>query len=178
MTRSNYCMVLHSHGHPVYCCLASFHPTSCFGVQEIDILQSTVHQECAERTVILEQLNSLRRDASLPPLPMTEVTALAKRYLQRQESSMPKAVATTTTPQAASLLRPPSGSLGRAGSFSSSDVGVTLPPVPRSRGSVSAEGDDESDGASDHREAAGAWAAAKSQAAHSSRGKGRGGRGR
>lgn len=51
-----------------------------------------VHQECAERTVILDQLNQLRREASLPPLPQADLHRLAAEYMAKTGGPGPASV--------------------------------------------------------------------------------------
>ena len=144
--------------------------------QEVDMLQATVHQECAERTVILEQLNALRIEASLPPLPMADVHAMAKEYMRRN-GGVPSASAPTLlspgSQSTASASRQTRGGSGNRRDSGGDDGGVTLPPLPRlgSRGSVGV--DDDGDRHEDvDPAAAAAWMTGKSRGGGSGRGRG------
>jgi hypothetical protein len=98
--------------------------------QEISHLQATVHQECEERTYILEQLNALRRENSLPALAPADLRKLATEYISKHpELAGAGSSGGTKFPP---IGRPPSSGGASAGRRSS--VGSSRDP--------SSEGDD------------------------------------
>jgi hypothetical protein len=151
--------------------------------QEVTHLQETVHQECAERTVILEQLNSLRHDASLPPLPLADVRRLAMEYVSKHRPSDSAAVGAHATPTSPPPMFPP---LGRRGSQSQAQGGAAGALVRRGssssltdrereldRASAAGDGDDAAAERDDEGGAAAQWLAS-GRGRGLARGRGRG----
>ena len=119
----------------------------CFTLQTIHYLQATVHQECVERTILLDQLNALRREASLPPLAISDIHAQATSYLRAAEATAAAGAAAGVVSTSVGLPDPSMTAGGGSGDGTaarppSGGSGI-FPPIPRrgsSSGSIRSEG--------------------------------------
>ena len=139
--------------------------------QEIYHLQATVHQECEERTFLLEQLNALRKEHSLPAIAQSDLRRLAQEHSTRQQQQQQQqqgyAVDTGAAPASATKFppigRPPSSSSSHASSSRRPSRASLLetPTHASATGDVDdASGDGYGDEGDDGSGAASAWVSA------------------
>lgn len=87
--------------------------TAAKAEEQVRYLEGIVHQECLERTYLLDQLNDLRAEHQLPPLRGAEVSQAASKQMQAEP---PQSGRTTHSPRAAPAAAAPGSATVPAGS--------------------------------------------------------------